>query len=45
MPILGCAFSENLPLSPRFGNNGYAYRINQREPAPGTIDNPKGVMK
>jgi hypothetical protein len=35
---------RNLPVSGRFGNNAYAYRINQREPAPGTI-NPKGVMK
>ena len=35
---------RNLPVSVRFGNNAYAYRINQREPAPGAI-NPKGVMK
>jgi len=36
---------ENLPDHLRFGNNAGEYRINQREPAPGTIEKSKGVLK
>jgi hypothetical protein len=29
--------AENLPVSVCFGNNAYAYCINQRQPVPGAI--------